>query len=212
MRSKKGAKLIVTLFTILFLVFILIIFFILYRAAAKSKAGEISSQFSAVNTDFYLKNFLRSPVGGAQPGMPVIGEYISHADMIGKTCNNKKEYTSRLSDSASKTFDKMYGSDWELWIVYSNKAFPARSFGHTSAIGKILKGIWGVMRASISDRNMMLFKTPYREAGYASQAVPCENGADSAIVILKTSAVDMLDVYKKSAVANPSIQISGIKT
>ncbi|MBW2990164.1 hypothetical protein KY348_00495 [Candidatus Woesearchaeota archaeon] len=205
--SRKGMKTIVTILSVVLLVFIFIIFIFLFRLGARNKAESIESDFSSVRTEFLLKTFLRTPavISDDYPVedlFPGIGEGITNADLVSWTCSKDKDRNYKtLKNSINTFFDEAYEDDWEAWIIYSNPKVKKKGFGHKSYLEGIEKSInrlltagqLALLAAKSSDpasRGLIfkLFITPYREAGFGSQVVPCPDGELAQIMLYSHTA------------------------
>src|SRR4030042_6348226 len=140
MSSKKALiKTVVAIFAIIFLVFVFILFFWLFKISGEKKTGEIDSQFSSLATDLVLKNFMRSPVHNTQGNPPKdltgdVGEEVTNANLISWTCNNEKDQNYlAFRQSTNNFFDNIYGNEWSLSILYSNKDAKTKNFGKGSS-------------------------------------------------------------------------------
>ncbi len=197
LKSRKGFSTIVTIFSILLLTLTFM---------AKEKTGETESKFSSIQTELLLKSFLRAQApGNPQDLTPEVGEVITNADLVSWTCNNNKNSrnSKALKDSLNNYFDTVYEDDWHLEITYSDTRLDKKGFGHKSWLKEVeyeietyataayLAAMWG--KSGIFTKNdvpkelaLKLFLIPYRDAGYASQIIPCTDNNALAIVTLKS--------------------------
>lgn len=204
LKQKKGMfDTIVTIFAILFLLFVFIAFAFLFDQSVKQRREEPGgSEFSSVNTEFLLKTFLKSPpydLGNNPVKNPnaYVGDRPINADLVSWTCSNNKDQNYKaLKASINNFYDGVYDDDWELWILYSNPNIDKKSFGHTSFLDDIKKSInrlytavvaagMGSVAGGTSGSVAMLstFSVPYRQNGFASQLIPCQDGTLSSVML-----------------------------
>lgn len=211
--SKKGLlKIVVTMFAVLALVFVFIIFIMLFNRGAEKKTGNIETGFSSIGSELLLKNFLRIPVHSLgdyvmkdhppQDLTPDVGETITYADLVAWTCKNDKKSKNykALKESINTFFDDIYEDDWNLEIHYSNNTFNKKGFGHKGllkGVEKSLKHLASGIRLAFvpltsrsvsKSQALMLFLIPYRDKGYGSQIIPCQEGGLALIQFKSTKA------------------------
>ncbi|MBU1322094.1 MAG: hypothetical protein KKF46_07095 [Nanoarchaeota archaeon] len=211
MKSKKGMKTILTIFAVIFLVAVFIIFIFLFRFMAANKSAEAELGASSLSTELLLNNFLISPVYDSDGNIPKdlfpdVGEDITNADLISWTCNKQEDYYDynhdALKASLENFFDGIYDDDWELWIIYSNSS--KKTFGHKSSLKKSINSLVTVIfLAGTAASNAIpkplaweLFATPYREAGFGSQVIPCTDGQMAKIMFYSHTAFFEIKLIK----------------
>lgn len=207
LRQKKAMfDTVVTIFSIMFLVFVFIIFAFLFRHSAKQKENVIDSDFSSLNTELMLKTFLKSipydlENNPARNMNSFVGERITNADLVSWTCSNnvrEPNYKS-LKSSVNNFFDGVYEDDWEMWIIYSNSELKKKGFGPTTGLESIwtdikkginrlytaagfagIGSVAGGMQGAVS--TLSIISAPYRQNGFASQLIPCPDGTLASVM------------------------------
>jgi hypothetical protein len=222
LRQKKAMfDTIVTIFSILFLVFIFIIFAFLFSQGAKQKQKNvIDSDYSSLNTELMLKTFLKSTPYDLSKNPAVnmnefVGGRITNADLVSWTCNNevKEKNYKALKSSVNNFFDGVYDDDWEMWILYSNPDVKKKGFGPVSG----LEGIWTDIKKTINSiytaagfagigntaggtagavAALSLISAPYRKNGFASQLIPCQDGTLASVMFYSHNAYFEIKLLK----------------
>jgi hypothetical protein len=207
--SKKGMfDTVVTIFSILFLVFVFIVFVFLFKMSAKQREGAIDSDSSSLNTELMLKTFLKSPAYSLDNNEPkdltpsvelttsLGGTRPTNADLISWTCNSVKDANYKaLKASVNNFFDSVYRDDWEMSIIYSNQNIKMKSFGHGTGLGDFIKktinfgatagtmALLGSTQGTLGQlKAAKAFFTPIRGEGSASQLIPCQDGKLAAVL------------------------------
>ena len=206
--QKKGMfDTVVTIFSVLFLVFVFIVFVFLFKMSAKHREGAIDSDFSSLNTELMLKTYLKSPAydldrNNPKDLTPSVGEdRLTNADLVSWTCSNnvKEPNYKALKSSVNNFFDNVYSDDWEMWILYSNQNIKRKSFGHGAGLDSIwtdikkginrlytaagfagIGNVAGGMQGAVS--SLSLISAPYRKNGFGSQLIPCQDGTLAAVM------------------------------
>lgn len=216
--QKKGTfDTVVTIFSILFLVFVFMIFAFLFSAGAKQKQATtaITSSYSSLNTELMLKTFLESPAYNLNNNNPkdltsdVGNDRPTNANLVSWTCSNNinEPNYKALKSSMNNFFDAAYKNHWELWIVYSNQNIKRKSFGRGATSGSGgLRGAGVVATAGdIADLssqevfNQVTAKasfTPITGGGRASQVIPCYDGSLAAVLFQSNIAYLQVDILK----------------
>lgn len=214
-KSKKAMfKTVIVIFAVLFLIFVFMVFIFLFKLSANKKTSEIESGFSSISTELLLKNFLRTPVyldvrNNPPKDMTLdVGEgsTVTYANLVSWTCYNKKDQNyNALKTGINTFFDDVYGNDWHLEIIYSNSEFDKKGFGHKNLLSAVTKTIqtgataaylgfvWGKSGSSSQKIQNLpffyrLFAVPYREKGFGSQILPCEDGGLAKVMLKSHSA------------------------
>jgi hypothetical protein len=193
-KSKKGYKTIVTIFSLLFIAIAFVFFSYLFKNIGKDDVA-VASQFKSIDTEYALRTFLASPSGIEPEELKVyVGDHMSNAQIAARTCTeqNTREYET-LKENARIYFNKLYGdNNWRLELIYvknseTNPEITGDSVGELDIDSALdIYESYEKFRTLTDDselsRKRVLYALNIRGSRLGMQILPCNN--DNSIVKL----------------------------